>query len=816
MRKLAVLVATCAAFIIAPASANAVITDVLDGDLTCGVVTVEGSVSSSLGQRWCGSQPGSITSTVVPALPTDRSTHKTFDDVPLDVNVAFPADPNPAADTDWPVVGMYHGYGGSKMNFNAMQRWLDKGYAVFSITNRGSGESCQSAGSQSADPTGCANGYVHLMDPRFEIRDAQNFLGELVDENVISPNRIAATGGSYGGSESLHFGVLKNRMTNPDGTLSPWTSPLGEAMSTAVATPNIPWSDLIQALAPNGDTLDYLKDGSYNGKFGIMKESFVQGLYASARVAPIGQDPSADLAGWFARLNQGEPYPDATSDAITEEITQHHSAYYSDHSQAPAPLLLSPGFTDDLFPVDEVIRYYNRTRAQYPNTPMSIFAGSFGHQRGQNQANVTTALRNLENDWVDYYLKDIGTQPPSDVTAYTQTCPNGDPGGGPFNATDWASLAPGELVLKDAGAAKTITPGGGSSAVSALFNPLGPGNNACTTATDAVESGSATYDLDAAPAGGYTVLGSATVVAKITVENGPNSQIAARLVDLDGAGNKTLISRGTWRPDASGFQVFQLHPGAWKVEEGHKVRLELLPKDAKEAAGGFLTNYARPSDDQKPVTIDQLELRVPVVEAPGALSGLVKAPEKKVLPARDGAELAPGYEAIGSETVVEYGKRVDPCPAGTTGTSPPDCVTDACPTGQVGTPPDCTDKPVVGPLKMVARPTVKGKKMRVNLLCSAKFDRCNRATIVVRAKGKVRGFKKPLLAKFKRITVNPGRTKRTYTNLTGKARKIFRNKTFRKKGKKMVRQGARKVRANIRINGKKYGVRTVLRIGKVR
>lgn len=40
------------------------------------------------------------------------------------------------------------------------------------------------------------------MDPRYEIRDTQNFLGELVDEGVISPDKIAATGGSYGGSES--------------------------------------------------------------------------------------------------------------------------------------------------------------------------------------------------------------------------------------------------------------------------------------------------------------------------------------------------------------------------------------------------------------------------------------------------------------------------------------------------------------------------------------------------------------------------------------------------------------------------------------
>ena len=135
------------------------------------------------------------------------------------------------------------------------------------------------------------------MDPRFEIRDAQIFLGRLVDEGLIKPDKIAATGGSYGGSESMHFAVLKNRMMMPDGSLVPWTSPLGTPMSTAVATPNIPWTDLIQSLAPNGDTLDYLEDGSFTGVGGVMKESYVNGLYISARAALPGTDPSADLAG---------------------------------------------------------------------------------------------------------------------------------------------------------------------------------------------------------------------------------------------------------------------------------------------------------------------------------------------------------------------------------------------------------------------------------------------------------------------------------------------------------------------------------------
>ena len=789
MRKLVILVVATFAALAFAQSAQATITSVFGGQLQCATVTGEGNVAGSLGQRWCGTQPASNTATVNTPLPTVRSTIKTFDGVPLDVNVAFPPDPAPQADTNWPVVGMFHGYGGSKVSFANMQRWLQKGYAVYSVTNRGSGESCNTDGSKQADPTGCASGWVHLMDPRYEIRDTQIFLGRLVNDGVINPNKIAATGGSYGGSQSMHLAVLRNRMMMPDGSLVPWTSPdpdgngpqVGTPMSLTVATPNIPWTDLIQSLAPNGtDTLDYLEDGSFTGTAGIMKESYVNGLYISARAAPLGVDPSADLQGWKGLLDAGEPYTGAANEAMFEEITKYHSSYYVDDSQAPAPLLMSSGFTDDLFPVDEVIRFYNRTRANYPNTPMSIFAGSFGHARGQTQSNVLNALRSLEEQWIDFYMKGVGTQPPSNVTAYTQTCPNGSPGNGPYTADEWASLAPGEIVLKDR-TVKTIAAEGGSPTVASAFNPI-TSPNPCTTSSDAVEPGSATYDVTAdavtsgAPitqASDYTVLGSATVVAKIKSSNGPNSQIMARLVDLDGAGNKTLVARGSWRPKASGFQVFQLHPTAWKVEAGHTLRLELLPKDATVPPPAILNNYARPSNDQQPIEVSYLELRVPTLEGPGSLSGLVTAPAKKVLPARAGAALAPGYESIGSQTLAQYAAQY------------------------------------AANLKLKGQPTVKGKTLTARVACPATAESCRKSTLAFKAKGSV-------IAKGSNISVAPGKTKTVKLTLNSKGRKLFADRKVRSNGKVRVVKGPKSAKAQVLINGKTAGNTTIKRTGTVR
>jgi hypothetical protein len=84
--------------------------------------------------------------------------------------------------------------------------------------------------------------------------------------------------------------------------------------------------------------------------------------------------------------------------------------------------------------------------------------------------------------------------------------------------------------------------------------------------------------------------------------------------------------------------VFQLHANGWHFDEGHVVKLELLPADS---GGTALSSYGRRSDDQQDVNVSKLQLRLPVRERPGALDGLVSAPAPKFLP--KGYELAPDY-----------------------------------------------------------------------------------------------------------------------------------------------------------------------------
>jgi len=578
-------------------------------------------------------------------------TTETWDGTKIDVNVILPPAPSAGSDGPYPLIGDFHGWGGEKIGFNDQtQGWAEGGYAVFSMSDRGWGESCGANDPEKLPINpGCAHGYNHLMDDRYEVRDAQYLISLLADEGVAEPRRIGATGFSYGGGISMALAALRNRTMLPDGSLVPWQSPDGTPMELAAAVPQWPWSDLPYSLMPNGRTLDYVADAPYRGPdgkapIGIEKQSFVSGLYgtgltASNYAAP-GTDSQADLTTWYGLINAGEPYDsNPLANSIVDELTAHHSSYYIDHSEPPAPLLIQSGWNDDLFPPDEAIRFYNRTRTQYPGDPISLFFMDDGHARSQNKPADEEAFRARQDAWFDHYLKSEGAAPTSSATALTTVC--GGASEGPFTAPSWRELSPGEVHFSSA-PAQTIVPGSGDPSIGTAFDPIKnqvSGEGPCSTASGADQAGVATYRLPAVPAPGFTLLGSPTIVADLAT-TGTESELAARLLDVSPAGTERLVARGLLRPGSGGATVFQLHPQAYRFSGGDVAKLELLPSDQP---------YARASNAQAPLTVSNLELRLPVREQPGSVGGLVEDPAPKVLP--PGYELAAGYEEAGATPI---------------------------------------------------------------------------------------------------------------------------------------------------------------------
>jgi X-Pro dipeptidyl-peptidase (S15 family) len=607
--------------LLAPAAANATITSVF-GTVTC---ATQGPGASE-GQRWCGN--------------TANTTVPTWDGTPIDVSVAFPAETGP--DNNYPVVGIYHGWGGSKITPSSAtaQRWLKLGYAVFSMSDRGWGSSCgtPSKPANTLKPAPCEHGYIHLMSRKYEVRDAQYLLGLLADEGVINPQEIGANGGSYGGGMSLQLGSLKDRVEMLNGEYVPWMSPLGKPMKIAATAAEFPWTDLAQSLQPNGSNLDYVENAPYSGmlgnhEYGIEKNNWNSSLFLAGQVlgyyAPTSLgDPEANLQEWHTFNNTGGPYNGKALAIQQEEQLPTHGAYYTNMSEPPAPALMENGWNDDLFPVDQTVDYYNKVRAAYPNQAMKLFYFDLGHNPRSAQTLSTsdaTKFQNAQNEWFKFYVKGEGSEPEGahgSVTAITSFCPQTAGGSGhEYKAANWASLAPGEIRLEGAAEQTIVAPG------TASANAFTSGT-VCTTSSSANNASAATYKLAPAPAEGFTIAGSSTVIGEFNTP-GANAQVIARLYDVnETAGTEQLIGRAMYRPinPGGGFtkQVFQLHPQAWNVAAGHVVKLELLAQDS---------TYARNSSTPQSIQVKNLELRVPTTEAPGSDEGLVQKPQPEYLPA---------------------------------------------------------------------------------------------------------------------------------------------------------------------------------------
>lgn len=212
-----------------------------------------------------------------------------------------------------PVILHGHGWSGSReTNTSAFDHFLDRGYAVVSIDQRGHGES---------------GGQAHVMHPDKEVRDVQAVIdraaalpwveteGEDGDDPVLG-----AVGGSYGGGYQLMTALHDDRFD--------------------ALIPEITWHDLPRALAPNGVIRSAWNDLLYAaGVASVDMPAFIHAGFAwgaSRNDFPDGETP-------------GEPNLD---DRFSESSPFRHPAH---GHEIEAPTLLIQGMNDTLFPVNHAI-----------------------------------------------------------------------------------------------------------------------------------------------------------------------------------------------------------------------------------------------------------------------------------------------------------------------------------------------------------------------------------------------------------------------------------------------------------------------------
>jgi predicted acyl esterase len=184
------------------------------------------------------------------------------------------------------------------------------------------------------------------------------------------------------------------------------------------------------------------------------------------------------------------------------------------------------------------------------------------------------------------------------VSAYTQTCPQAAPAGGPYTASRWSKLHPHTVTFGSA-AAQTFTSAGGNPTIAAEMDPIA-NSDACKTVKAETETDTANYTLSSP---GFTLMGLPSVTADVKT-TGPFGEIASRLWDVLPSGEERLISRGVYRlsENQTGTVTFQLHGNGYEFPAGDTVKLQLLGRDAP---------YYRASNGAFSIEVSNLTVSLP-------------------------------------------------------------------------------------------------------------------------------------------------------------------------------------------------------------
>ncbi|MEA2434534.1 MAG: type transport system ATP-binding protein [Actinomycetota bacterium] len=511
----------------------------------------------------------------------------------LDADVTLPA----RGDGPFPLVVLLHGLGGSKLSFESdtiqgdggsthfNNLWFaSKGYAVLTHTARGyKGSSCIDTAVESID------GNLDLYDPSpacrpqivnqaYDVKDTQQLISGLVDDTLltteatIDSKKIGVAGVSLGGGQTW---LLTRKNT--------WKTPAGTAVKLAAAVPIIGWTDLVDALLPNGGARDDAVQSTAIAerqaeRVGVPKTSYIGALYSLAQITSSDFKLPGFLNAWYARFNAGEPFDDEVSLDAVHKLLTNHSAYYLDKKGSFfTPTFAVQGFTDILFNAQQPLRMYNRYVSD-PAFKFSAYFGDWGHPMSQNKDAETLFIFNRVTAWLDYYLKGKGADPAKRFEARITLCGTDDIGD-LYKATTWSGLqeARDDFSFDLAGDISTES----SDPHASLIDPINEPRNTCRTTDTAVAEGNLAAEMDFPD--GYTMIGMSDV--RLDADpTAPNMYISARLWDVDPeAGTQTLVDRGVFRLGGEEAQAqidFELFGNGWTFAPGHKMKLEFTANDA--------------------------------------------------------------------------------------------------------------------------------------------------------------------------------------------------------------------------------------------
>ena len=181
--------------------------------------------------------------------------------------------------------------------------WVERGYAVFSMSDRGWGESC--GGTDREPPRARVRGRLHPPDGhplrgprRAGVRRPPRRRGRR-----RGPTRSALPAAPTAAASRWRSPRCATARCSPTARSSAGRAPAATRLSLAAAAPEIPWTDLAYSLLPNGATLDYVADAPYLGRGDrdrgdeavVRRRPLRAPVPPPATTRPPGTDPDADL-----------------------------------------------------------------------------------------------------------------------------------------------------------------------------------------------------------------------------------------------------------------------------------------------------------------------------------------------------------------------------------------------------------------------------------------------------------------------------------------------------------------------------------------
>ena len=439
--------------------------------------------------------------------------------------------------------------------------FASRGYAVLNYDARGHGDS---------------GGQIGLASKDSEIRDTQHLTGLLVDDGTAKRRKVAAVGGSYGGGQTWLLATVRGKGAPQYGT---WRSPKGRVVRLAAAVPQFTWTDLLFSLVPNGLH-------AKTTPLGVAKITLLNGF-----IALIGTKMTEELAGWLARVNQGEPYDgDPVVEEAKKELTDNRSAYYQDgffkalrrspKRQRSIPILAAQGWTDPIFPAVEAVRMYKRLRSIRRGYPIQLYFGDFEHLTSQIKIPDMRYYHRLATRLLDHYMLGKKRRPRFDVRSAPTLC---DPGAfGPVvRKRRWGALHPDQVEFELPGPQMTGSPVVDPRGSAIDHVVIGLQSRGCVTTDQPETPGVATWRVPVER--DFTLLGMPRL--ELTYEAvGTDIQLNSRLWDVGPDGVQTLITRGAFRvvePGAGEQRVtYDLYGNHWRLEKGHELLLEVTGDDS--------------------------------------------------------------------------------------------------------------------------------------------------------------------------------------------------------------------------------------------